>query len=114
MIVGVISVGLGILGIFLPLLPTTCFLLLAATCFIRSSDRCYQWLINHRWFGSYIKTYLEQKRIPKKVKIGALIMLWTVIGISFVLINNIWVRIVLLMVVCGVSIHIASIKTIKE
>ncbi|MFH0931814.1 MAG: YbaN family protein, partial [Candidatus Zixiibacteriota bacterium] len=67
-ITGTFFVGLGVLGIFLPLLPTTPFLLLAAACYARSSKRFYNWLLNNRWFGSYIKDYKEGKGVPSKVK----------------------------------------------
>ena len=58
-LVGSLSIGLAFLGIFLPLLPTTPFLLLAAACYLRSSDRFYHWLIYHKWFGNYIRNYRE-------------------------------------------------------
>ena len=61
--VGSLSVLLGILGIFLPLLPTTPFLLLAALCYSRSSERFYQWLVTNRWFGEYIRNYREGRGI---------------------------------------------------
>ena len=66
---GTFFVGLGIIGIFLPLLPTTPFLLLAAACYARSSKRFYNWLLNNKWFGNYIKNYRERKGIPLQIKI---------------------------------------------
>ena len=75
-IVGVLSVALGVLGILLPLLPTTPFLLLAAGCFVRSSPKLYAWLLNHKWFGSYIRHYREHKAIPLRAKIVVLALLW--------------------------------------
>jgi hypothetical protein len=68
-IAGTSFAGLGILGIFLPLLPTTPFLLLAAACYARSSERFYNWLLNNRWFGHYIRNYLEGKGVPLRVKV---------------------------------------------
>lgn len=75
--VGLISLGLAIIGIFLPLIPTTPLLLLAATCFIRSSDRLYKWLITHKYLGPYIKNYREGKGIPLTAKIVSVMLLWT-------------------------------------
>ena len=68
-IIGSFFTGLGILGLFLPLLPTTPFLLLAAACYIRSSERFYNWLINNKWLGNYIKNYLEGKGVSLKAKV---------------------------------------------
>ncbi len=79
-IVGSFFAGLGILGIFLPLLPTTPFLLLAAACYIRSSERLYNWLMNNKWIGRYIKNYIEGKGIPLKSKVLSISALWITIS----------------------------------
>lgn len=111
-VIGFIAVGLGILGMFLPILPTTPFLLLAAACFAKSSNRFYHWLLNNKWFGSYIKNYREGKVIPLKIKIMALVFLWSTILLSTIFfLDNIYVRIVLLLIALAVTIHISLIKT---
>jgi len=74
--VGSLSLGVGVLGIFLPLLPTTPLLLLAAACYVRSSDRLYHWLITHKHFGPYIRNYREGNGIPLKAKIIGVSLLW--------------------------------------
>ena len=68
-VIGTISLALGILGIFLPLLPTTPFLLLTAALYFKGSFRLYNWLLNHRYFGPYIRNYRENKAIPLRAKI---------------------------------------------
>jgi len=75
-VVGTISTALGILGIFVPILPTTPFLLLAAACYSRSLQRFYDWLLNNKYFGNYIRNYLEKEGIPLKVKVLTLAVLW--------------------------------------
>ncbi|QQK81817.1 YbaN family protein [Salicibibacter cibi] len=75
-ICGSLSVALGVLGIVLPLLPTTPFLLLAAACYAKSSDRLYHWLITNKHFGSYIENYRAGKGIPLKAKVTAVLVLW--------------------------------------
>ncbi|MFC4025397.1 YbaN family protein [Oceanobacillus longus] len=75
-IIGSISLVLGIVGIILPLLPTTPLLLLAAACYIRSSERLYNWLITNKYFGSYILNYREGKGIPLKAKVVGVSLLW--------------------------------------
>lgn len=111
---GTLSLGIGIIGIFLPLLPTTPFILLAASCYARSSKRLYNWLLNNRWFGNYIKNYQEGKGVPFKVKILSISFLWIVIGYSvFFVVSILLVRIVLFLIAIGVTIHILSIKTIN-
>ena len=109
---GTLFLILGIIGIVLPLIPTTPFLLLAAACFARSSKKAYIWLLNNKWFGSYIKNYHEGKGIPLKVKIMAISFLWITILASIILIIDIfWVEILLLIIASLVSIHIVLIKT---
>jgi uncharacterized membrane protein YbaN (DUF454 family) len=77
--VGVLSVGLGTLGIFVPLLPTTPFLLLAAACFVRSSDRLHDWLLNHRIYGPVIRGYREHRALPVSSKVTILLFTWAAI-----------------------------------
>ncbi|MEN2467610.1 YbaN family protein [Ornithinibacillus sp. FSL M8-0202] len=71
------SLGLAIIGIIVPLSPTTPLFLLAAICFVRSSDRLYEWLITQKYLSPYIKNYREDKGIPVSVKITGVILLWT-------------------------------------
>jgi len=111
---GTIFLGLGLLGVFLPILPTTPFLLLAAACYARSSKRIYDWLIQNKWFGSYIKNYQEGKGIPLKVKILTISILWVTILLSaFSILQIFWVKILLIIIAFGVTIHILTIKTCK-
>jgi len=114
-IAGTCFVGLGIVGIFLPLLPTTPFLLLAAACYARSSERFYNWLLNNRWFGRYIKNYLEGKGLPLKVKVLSLCLLWITIGYSVVfVVDTLVVRVILIVIAVGVTIHILFTRTFKQ
>jgi len=111
--IGVLLVGLAAAGIFLPLLPTTPFLLLAAACFMRSSDRFYLWLITHKWFGPYIKNYQEHKAITKRSKVVTLLLLWATLSYTAIgVISTLAVRILLFFVGVGVTIHVLSIKTL--
>jgi len=114
-VAGTFFVGLGALGIFLPLLPTTPFLLLAAACYIRSSKRFYNWLINNKWLGNYIKNYQEGKGIPLKAKVLPISLLWITIGYSvFFIVHIFLVRVILILIAIGVTIHILSIRTLKQ
>lgn len=110
---GIIHLITGVVGIFIPMLPTTPFLLLAAYCFLRSSKHLYSWLMNHKVFGRYIRDYLEYKEIKRNAKISCLILLWVSITISVILISLIYVRILLLLVGIAISIHIMTLKGIK-
>ena len=112
--VGVICVGLGTAGIILPLLPTTPFLLLAAACFVRSSDKLYNWLSTHKWFGQYITNYRDHRKIAKRTKITILIMLWMTLSYTVVFeINNAIFRVLLVLIGIGVTIYIMSLKTLS-
>jgi len=112
-IAGTLSLGLGILGIFVPVLPTTPFLLLAAACYARSSQRFYDWLLNNKWFGNYIRNYLQGKGGPLKVKVLTLALLWITIGCSVMFAVEVFlVRVFLILIAIGVSIHIFSLRTL--
>ncbi len=113
--IGTIAIGLGVIGIFVPLLPTTPFLLLAAACFARSSESLYTWLIGHRWFGGYIRHYHEHKAITLRAKVVALAFLWGVMGYTaFGTVTTWWVRVLLGAIAIGVTIHLLRLKTLTR
>jgi len=112
---GTVFIVLGAVGIFLPLLPTTPFLLLGASCYVRASERLYNWLINNRMLGSYIRNYREKKGIPLKSKIIGITMLWMTILFSVVaVLSNLYIRLLLLAIASMVTWHIASQKTLVQ
>ena len=109
---GTVCVALGILGIFLPILPTTPFLLLAAYCYTRGSDRFYNWLLNRSWFGGYIRNYREGRGIPLKQKLLSIALLWLTIGYAIgVVVTTWWLEGLFLVVALGVTFHLSKIKT---
>ncbi|MBN1692085.1 MAG: YbaN family protein [Dehalococcoidales bacterium] len=108
---GTACVGVGIAGIFIPILPTTPFLLLAAYCYMRSSNRLYRWLLNNRFFGSYVKNYVEGRGMPLHLKIITIALLWITIGLTTAFgVENIAIRIVLIIIAAAVTTHIVMIK----
>jgi uncharacterized membrane protein YbaN (DUF454 family) len=108
-IAGLLCVALGLLGIFLPLLPTTIFLILAAACFIRSSDRLHHWLIHHRIFGTYLLMAQGKSGMPRRAKICMLVLLWaTILYSAFWFISLLWLRILLLTIALSVSVFILT------
>lgn len=114
-ICGWIFVGLGIIGIFLPVMPTTIFLILAAACFARSSEKFYYQLLNNKYLGRYIKDYMEQRGMPLRAKIVAIIMINVVIGYSaFFAVKILWVQILLVIIAVSLTVYLISIKTIKN
>ena len=111
---GTLCVVLGVLGMFLPVLPTTPFLLLAAICYARSSKRFYNWLMTNRWCGAYIRNYREGRGIPLKQKVLTILLLWLTIGYAaWFVISLWWVKLILLGIAVGVTIHLVRIKTFK-
>lgn len=109
--IGWLSVALGVIGIFLPVLPTTPFLLLAAACFMRSSKRFYLWLVNHRQLGPWIIDYLEGQGIPLKGKVYAIGLMWLSISLSCYLVPLFWARAFMLTSAVVVSVYILRQKT---
>jgi len=113
-VTGSIFVGLGVAGIVLPVLPTTPFLLLAAACYARSSQRFYCWLLNNRWFGSYIDNYRHKRGMPLNIKLLMLCLMWLTLILSLIFaVNSTSLTIILVILVLGVSIHILRLKTLK-
>lgn len=109
---GFILIGIGVLGIFLPLLPTTIFLILASACFMKSSPRANRWLEENKYLGVYIKNYRDKTGVPLSSKISNIILLWLSISISmYFLTEELYIRITLLAVGIGVTIHLLLIKT---
>ena len=112
-IIGSLCLFLGITGIFLPVLPTTPFLLLSAALFARSSDRLYLWLINHKIFGEYIRNFREDKAITLQGKIISISTLWLFMLYSiFYIVSEKWyIQVLLGSIALGVSVYILSFKT---
>jgi hypothetical protein len=113
LILGLLSLTLAIIGIFVPLLPTTPLLLLAAACFMRSSNKLYRWLIEHPWLGPYIRHYREHRAITLRTKIATLVLLWLSIGYAIIFVLDVLsLRLLLLAIAIGVTLHLMSLRTL--
>lgn len=114
-VAGTIFLALGGLGVFLPILPTTPFLLLSAAFYYKGSERMHRWLLSNKWFGSYIKNYKEGKGISPKGKIFTLLLLWITIGFSALfLVSVLAIQLILLATAAAVSIHVAALPTFRK
>ena len=112
---GTASLALGCVGIILPILPTTPFLLLSAACYYKGSERMHRWLLNNRLFGSYIRNYKEGRGLPLKTKVFTLALLWGVISYSaLVIVNMLIVQVILFVIAVGVSFHIITLPTFRQ
>lgn len=112
-VLGFIFIGLGAVGVAIPVMPTTPFVLLAAVCFSASSKKFYDWLLRNRVFGQYIENYRTKQGISIRLKIASIAFLWTGLIISMVVVQTIWVIVMLAMVGVCVTIHLLLIKTKK-
>ncbi|HKP68386.1 MAG TPA: YbaN family protein [Pyrinomonadaceae bacterium] len=109
---GTVCVALGVLGMFLPLLPTTVFLLMAAYCYSRSSEKFHNWLLNNRLCGAYIRNYKSGRGISMRQKVTTISILWVSIGVSIWLLGGgFWSTLLLLAVLIGVTLHLVLLKT---
>lgn len=111
--VGSVSLFLGILGIFLPLLPTVPFLLLTAYCFARSSERLHSWLMQHKTFGSYIYQYQTYRAVTRKTKVLAISFLWGSLVFSMILLQNVGYCLLLTLVGMCVTFYLLSLQTLE-
>ena len=115
-VVGSISFVLGVVGMFLPMLPTTPFLLLSAAAWFKASPALYEWLLNHKIYGEYIRNFREHRAIPLRVKIISVSLVWLTIGYCIFAVVEEWWWAQLLMTLLAVAIswHILSFKTLKK
>jgi hypothetical protein len=112
---GTISFGLGMVGLLLPVIPTSPFLLLAAVCYARGSERFYYWLVTNRHFGEYVRALRKGEGIPLRVKVYAIVLLWATLGSTIVFIVPFWtLKLVLALVGLGVTVYIAQLPTKPE
>lgn len=114
-VLGLISLGLGILGIFLPVLPTTPLLLLAAALFLRSNMKLYDWLLNHPKLGPYIRNFMEHKAIPLKVKVISVSLVWITLLNCAIFVAYHWAfRLFFIILAAAITYHILSYKTLTD
>lgn len=110
-IFGHIFLIIGVAGLFLPVIPGTMFLLASAACYFEGSEKFYNWLLNHKFLGKYVKPYREGKGIPLKTKIYSIVLLW--IGISFSLYifrKNLYVELILILILVLSTIFLLRLK----
>ena len=113
-VLGWTAISLGIIGIFLPLLPTTVFLLLGSYFFMKGSPKLNEKLLNNKYLGTYIRNYRENKGMPLRAKISAIFLLWTSISLTIIyFVDNLFIQILLFAIAIGVSTYLSRLKTIK-
>lgn len=113
---GTVALALGILGIFVPLLPTTPFLLLAAALYLRCSPALYEWLLNQKQLGPYIRNFRENRAIPLRAKVISVALIWLTIGYCIVCVVDRWwwAQLLLFLLAVGLTWHILSFATLKK
>jgi uncharacterized membrane protein YbaN (DUF454 family) len=113
-VIGTLFLIIGAIGILIPILPTTPFLLLAAACYLRGSQRIHRWMLNNRVFGEFIKNYVEKKGIKPNQKAYTILFLWLTIIFSIFYVTKIFfIRILLILIATAVSVHIIKLPTLK-
>lgn len=113
--VGIISLVIGIVGVFLPVIPTTPLILLSAWCFFRSSSRLYRWVVSNERLGPTIVNFQEGRGITTKTKIRAVVMMWLTISVSvYFFITNIYLITFLYLIAIGVTIYLFRLPTLID
>lgn len=110
---GVVLLALGFVGVFLPVLPTTPFVLAAAFCFA-SNPTMYAKIRDSPYFGEYFRAYKEGGTISRRTRVKALTMVWVVMAVSIVLLDEIWLRIILLVICIAVTLHLLTLGRMKR
>lgn len=114
LVIGFFFVGLAFIGVFVPVMPTTVFLILATWSFMRSSEKYYIWLTTNRYFGRMIRNYNTFRGIEHKTRIKSLIVLWITLIVSMLLVKIWWVILILIAVGIGVTWHLFALRTLTE
>ncbi|GAA0781497.1 MULTISPECIES: YbaN family protein [Pseudomonadati] len=114
LIVGLLSLLLGVIGIVVPLLPTVPFILLAAFCFARSSERLHRWLMSHPWFSEALNNWQTKGALNKTLKRRAMIMTTLSFAISISVVPLIWVKVMLLVMLCGLLIYLWQLPELTD
>jgi uncharacterized membrane protein YbaN (DUF454 family) len=115
LIIGTLALGAGIIGVFLPVIPTTPLILLSAWCFFRSNSKIYQWVISNEKFGPTIENFQEGNGVTVKTKIRAVVMMWLTISVSvYIFIRNIYLIGFLYLMAVSVSIYLYKLPTLNE
>ncbi|MGV3654444.1 MAG: YbaN family protein [Noviherbaspirillum sp.] len=112
-IAGCVALALAIAGLFLPLLPTTPFLLLASACYLRGSRRLHRWLHGNRIFGIYLSNYEQHRAIPRRAKAWALVLLWLSMSYSIWLVGPLPLKLMLAAIALSVTIFLLRMKTME-
>ena len=113
-VAGTILLAIGIIGIVIPILPTTPFLLLAAACYLRGSKRMHDWLLNNRWVGDYIRNYREGRGIRARTKIIIIALLWaTILYSTIFIVEHLAIQVLLIVIASAVTVHILTLKTLE-
>jgi len=114
LIIGTVALALGSLGLFLPVLPTTPFVILAAACYLRSSKRMHAWILQSRLFGETVENYQAGRGLKRDTKIRALVLMWATISISaFFFVDQLIFRGAMFLVAVGVTIYILGLPTLN-
>lgn len=113
-LLGTLFLLVGILGVVLPLLPATPFLLLASACYVRGSHTLYRWLMSHKYLGTYITIIKEHRGMPRKAKIMTIAVLWASLLFSLYRVDSLLLDVTLLMVGIGVTALLARLKTVGQ
>lgn len=112
---GTVALIMGVVGVFLPVLPTTPFLLLAAALYMRGSGRMYNWLLSHPFLGEYIRNFKEYKAIPLRVKVVSVACVWvTLLYCAFFVAREWWMSALFVVIAFAVSFHILHYRTLKK
>ncbi len=111
---GVLALALGVIGVFVPLLPTTPFLLLASYSFARSNNKFNDWLLTNRFFGKHLQNYIKRKTVKNEIKWITICILWLTILVSLSVIHTpVFVKVLLIIIATGVSVHLFTLKGTK-
>jgi len=113
-ILGCLSLVLGSLGIVLPILPTTPFVLIAAYCFVRSSEKLHTWLLAHPRFGPVIRRVEQGQGISLRMKLYSLGAAYVLVGITFIAVDILFVRIFLILLMCIKTVFMIYYPTYRE